>query len=168
MMETLISPLVKEPESQYSIRFQDCDPLGHLNNSRFVDYILNAREDHLEQYYNMRLMDYIAKGQGWVVANHEIYYLKQALCNEKVKIRTCVVQYSENDLIVEGSIYDEQGTKLKCLLWTRYVFVSARTGRKENHTAELMEFFQQVKNENITEGQACKLRLQQLLAKEKI
>src|SRR6478735_6795712 len=130
-METLFSTLVKEPESQYSIRFQDCDPMGHLNNSRFVDYILNAREDHLEQYYNMRLMDYLAKGQGWVVANHEIYYLKQALCNEKVKIRTSVVDFGENDLTVEGAIYDEGGTKLKCLLWTRYVFVSSRTGKKE-------------------------------------
>ncbi len=33
----------KEPETQIVIRFQDCDPFGHLNNARYIDYFVNAR-----------------------------------------------------------------------------------------------------------------------------
>ncbi len=29
------------------VRFNDCDPLGHLNKCTVYDYMLNAREDHL-------------------------------------------------------------------------------------------------------------------------
>ncbi len=38
----------KTPEvltSQAIIRFQDCDPYAHLNNGRYLDYFMNARED---------------------------------------------------------------------------------------------------------------------------
>ena len=30
-------------------RFSDCDPFGHLNNARYIDYFINAREDHLRR-----------------------------------------------------------------------------------------------------------------------
>ena len=29
------------------IRFQDCDPYSHLNNGRYLDYFMNAREDQV-------------------------------------------------------------------------------------------------------------------------
>jgi acyl-CoA thioester hydrolase len=31
--------LSKELESTAVIRFQDCDPFGHLNNARYIDYL---------------------------------------------------------------------------------------------------------------------------------
>lgn len=37
-----------ETKSTAKIRFIDCDPIGHLNNSKYLDYMLNAREDHVE------------------------------------------------------------------------------------------------------------------------
>ena len=30
-----------------TVRFQDCDPFGHLNNARYIDYFLNARQDQI-------------------------------------------------------------------------------------------------------------------------
>ena len=39
--------LEKTIESKVKIRFPDCDPFNHLNNSKYIDYIINAREDHL-------------------------------------------------------------------------------------------------------------------------
>jgi acyl-CoA thioester hydrolase len=35
--------LEKVPESEALIRFPDCDPFNHLNNSRYIDYFINAR-----------------------------------------------------------------------------------------------------------------------------
>ncbi|MEO6346652.1 MAG: acyl-CoA thioesterase, partial [Aquaticitalea sp.] len=38
-------------ESKMKIRFHDCDPFNHLNNSKYIDYILTARGDQLIENY---------------------------------------------------------------------------------------------------------------------
>lgn len=134
--------ITKEPSSSYTIRFQDCDLMGHLNNARFIDYILNAREDHLLSFYNISLLDYMQKGFAWVVGTHEIVYLKPCMYNEKVTIQTSLLQFGETDLLVEGVIMNADKTQIKALLWTRYVFVNIKTGKRETHPQHLMEFFE--------------------------
>jgi YbgC/YbaW family acyl-CoA thioester hydrolase len=160
MNETI--KLEKKPTTSYAVRFQDCDPMGHLNNSRYIDYVLNAREDHLETFYNMRLRDFIAKGYGWVVANHEIFYLQPAVYNEKVKIQTSIIDIGKDCLIVEGLIMNEEETHCKALVWTRYVYVNVLTGKKENYERDLLDFFMNIKNEGVNVHEGIKLRLKQL------
>ena len=159
--------LTKEPSSIYTIRFQDCDPMGHLNNARFIDYTLNAREDHLIEYYNISLREYMQKGLGWMVAGHEIFYRKPAMYNEKVLIRTSLIHYGESDLLMEGVIMDAAETHLKALIWTRFVFVNIRTGKKEVHSEDLLGFFASVLKSEIAPAGA-KERLQQLSEAVKI
>ena len=57
-------------ESECLIRFSDCDPFNHLNNSRYIDYFINAREDHLLAYHDFNLYD-LAKEKklGWVAVS---------------------------------------------------------------------------------------------------
>lgn len=163
----VLENLEKEPSGIYSIRFQDCDPMGHLNNARYLDYILNAREDHLEKYYDMRLRDFISTGAGWVAANHDIYYLKPAGYNEKIKIQTSLIDSGDSHIIIESLVSDAEGRLAKALIWTRFVFVNVKTGRKENHSAELLDFFRQIKNEKVSFTEGSKTRVKQLLAAEK-
>ena len=40
-------------ESKMKVRFHDCDPFNHLNNSRYIDYIVTARGDQLLENYNL-------------------------------------------------------------------------------------------------------------------
>ena len=40
-------------ESNMKIRFQDCDPFNHLNNAAYLNYFMNAREDHLIENYGI-------------------------------------------------------------------------------------------------------------------
>ena len=47
--------LPKELESEVVARFQDCDPFGHLNNARYMDYLINAREDQLIHFYQINI-----------------------------------------------------------------------------------------------------------------
>lgn len=158
---------VKTPKTSYTIRFQDCDPMGHLNNSRYIDYILNAREDHLESFYDMRLKDFITRGNGWVVTNHEIFYLKPAVYNEKVKIQTSLIEYGNDFVVVEGMILDESETHCKALVWTKYAYVSVRTGKKEDHQPDLQEFFSLVKNEGVKVQEGIKNRLKEITDRAK-
>jgi YbgC/YbaW family acyl-CoA thioester hydrolase len=127
-------------QSFYTIRFSDCDPFRHLNNARYIDYLLNAREDHLRDHYQMDLADYYRRGQGWVVMQHEIVYIRPASFNESVCIRSALLKMSPDSLLVEMLMLDASQRQLKALLHTRFVPVSLTTGKKEAHTPEFMEF----------------------------
>ena len=50
-----MAELQKTWESKHLIRFPDCDPFNHLNNSRYLDYFINAREDHLIKFHQFNI-----------------------------------------------------------------------------------------------------------------
>jgi len=156
---------VIEPHSFYAIRFNDCDPFGHLNNSRYIDYFLNAREDHLVVHYQFSFPEWIKKGLGWVVTNNEISYLKPANAYETVCIRTSLIEYAESQLLVEAIMTDEKQQQIKAVQWTRFVFVNIQAGKKEKHPADLMEWVMSLKNDQVEASAGMKVRLAQLLNK---
>ena len=126
--------------SFYPVRFSDCDPFRHLNNAAYLDYFLNAREDQLKQGYNLDLADYYRRGLGWVVLQHEIFYLRPANVSETICIRTGLIDAGPEHLLVEMLMLDEQQRQLKSLLHTRFVPISLTDGKKQPHSKEFMEF----------------------------
>ncbi len=127
-------------QSMYVVRFSDCDPFGHLNNARYIDYFLNAREDHLRNNYQMNLSDFYKNGQGWVVLQHEIRYLRPASFNDKVCIRSGLIGAGPDFLQVEMIMLDEHQRQLKAVMHTKFVSVSTRTGKKQPHDEAFMNF----------------------------
>ena len=73
--------------SPIKVRFSDCDPIGHLNNVKYLEYMLNAREDYVESYFGFNYEEYIKKtGCTWITVQNEIAYLKEVSPNHDVKI----------------------------------------------------------------------------------
>lgn len=157
----------KQPVSTYRIRFSDCDMFAHLNNARFIDYFMNAREDHLREHYNFDLAAQYKTGAGWVVGGHEIYYVKPARIGEVVQIQSALIDSGPEHILVEMQMFDEHRTHLKSLLWTRFIPVNLQTQRKEPHTAALLEFIAQVQTDTVAVGSGSAKRLGQLLAEFK-
>ena len=127
-------------QSMYVVRFSDCDPFGHLNNARYIDYFLNAREDHLRNNYQMNLADYYKMGQGWVVLQHDIRYLRPASFNERITIRSGLIAVGNDHLQVEMIMLDEHQQQVKALMHTTFVSVNTRTGKKQTHDEAFMNF----------------------------
>lgn len=125
-------------QTVYKVRFNDCDPLGHLNNSKYIDYMLNAREDHLKQFHDIELIHFHQQGKGWVVGNHEIYYIKPAFYNENVCIVSRLIELTSSQILVELIMYDEKKEKIKSVMWTRFVSINTKTGKKEDHSEDFM------------------------------
>ena len=126
--------------SFYTIRFGDCDPFRHLNNARYVDYFMNAREDHLRDNYQMYLADYYKQGVGWVVLQHDINYLRPAILNEKVCILSGLLAAGPEHLLLEMLMLDEKQTQLKALMHTRFIPINLATGKRQAHLPEFMQF----------------------------
>ncbi len=137
----------KSAESKIKIRFPDCDPFNHLNNSKYIDYIINAREDHLLQFYNWDIHKLTReKGISWVVAQNQIAYLVPANLMETVTIQTRLIQFDERSLLMEAFMWNEEKTILKAVLWCKFVHVDLKTKKSLIHSEELLNFFKQIEN----------------------
>lgn len=156
------------PTSFYTIRFGDCDFLGHLNNARYLDYFMNAREDHLKNAYNVQLADYYKTGLAWVVGNHEIHYMRPANYNEQVCIQTSLLKATDDYLLVEMLMMNEQQSHLKSILWSRFVPINIKTGKRESHPASFMDFAKSVENSSLTKAGNIQERLAEIVSKFKL
>ena len=157
--------MVTKPRTFYTIRFNDCDPLAHLNNSRYLDYFLNAREDHIRENYGIDLKEWASRGLGFVVSRHEIQYVRAATYNEVVCIESSLIGYGDNYLEVEMLMYDKDRQVLKSILWSRFTHINSRTGKKENHNEEILTFARQVLVPGIDTSKGMNARIAALLDK---
>jgi len=141
--EELPGAMIKVPESKLFVRFQDCDPFGHLNNARFLDYFLNAREEHTYQYYNLNLMELAREHQAnWLVTNHQIAYLRPANLGAVIYIQTKIIHFDNTTIVIEGTMLNKDKTKLKALLWTTMRYVSLETGKPTDHPDDIINMLE--------------------------
>ncbi len=140
-----IKSLEKILESQAQIRFPDCDPFNHLNNSRYIDYIINAREDHISKYYGLDIYK-MAKQTGisWVVSQNQIAYFSSAELMETVTIETKLIAFDEKNLVVEAIMWDKNKTKIKAVMWIRFTHFNLISKRSHKHSEELMQLFESI------------------------
>ncbi len=137
--------LPKILESKAKIRFQDCDPFNHLNNAAYINYMINAREDQIEKYYDLDIFD-LAKNRGisWVVGTNQIAYLKPALLMEDVIIDSQLIHCTENQLHVEIKMWNHDKTELKAILWSTFVHFNLLQQKRWNHDENLMKLFKSI------------------------
>ncbi len=137
--------LPKELQSTAVVRFQDCDPFQHLNNARYIDYFLNAREDQLKQFYGFDIFGHSkTSNAGWVVTRTHIAYLFPAVVMEEVLIETRLVHMADSAIVVEGIMFDKKRQRVKSVIWIEFTYVSLLTGRTTHHGPDLMQFFSEV------------------------
>jgi acyl-CoA thioester hydrolase len=127
--------------SKAKIRFQDCDPFNHLNNARYIDYMINAREDHLVEHYQLDVFE-IARttGRAWVVASNQVAYISPAITMETVVIESQLIGAAAKSLQVEIKMWNEIHSKLKAVLWVKFIHVDLTSQKAVNHTDEFMQF----------------------------
>lgn len=152
-------------ESNTKIRFQDCDPFNHLNNSKYIDYFINAREDQVFDSYGIDIyMHSVTEGKSWVVNSNQIVYLKPAFLMEEVLIQSQLIDFDETSLLVEMKMWNKDKTSLKSVFWSRFVYIDLKTQKRTSHPEGLMSLFRDVKTEtgSMVFEQRCKDILESL------
>ncbi|MBX2815857.1 MAG: acyl-CoA thioesterase [Saprospiraceae bacterium] len=129
-------------KSFHQVRFQDCDPFRHLNNARYLDYFINAREDQVKEHYDLDLFEFMHKeGTGWVVGSNQIQYCLPAQMQELICIESTLFDFGPKHLSVEMTMWDETQTQLKAILWVSFVHLNLRTQQTTEHNDRLMDLF---------------------------
>ncbi|MFZ6010411.1 MAG: acyl-CoA thioesterase [Bacteroidota bacterium] len=144
-METMQASLTKWPESKMAVRFSDCDLYGHLNNVWYIKYFLDAREDHIAENYGLTLAKFAQLGVGWVVSSNQIAYFKPARVNESVVVRSAIVGHQTDQILVEMQMLDSAASHFKSVMWSRFVHVGLKDGKRTAHSAEMTELFDQLR-----------------------
>lgn len=132
-------------QSVSTIRFQDCDPFRHLSNSRYIDYMVNAREDQLLASYQLDLFQLAQEtGQGWVTSTNQIAYLRPAFPNEKVTLESQVIGFDDRVSHVEMRMFSADKRFCKAVLWARFAFFNIQQQKAARHTPDLMKLHEQM------------------------
>ena len=130
------------PEIRTKIRFADCDPMGHLYNGRYLEYFMNAREDHLLNEYDMDLYAYTAQtGNTWMVVQNQISYFREARLMEEVVISSRLLKMDDIKATAEMIMYDSKKTHIKSLLWVTFIHFNVKTKSVGPLSNEMKEIF---------------------------
>ncbi len=133
--------------SKRKIRFQHCDPFNHLNNAKYIDYFINAREDQLLEHYDLDIYKYVKEtGKAWVIADHQISYFMPAYAMEEVSIDSQLIHYTAKSITIEMKMYDDSRSHLKAMIWTTYVLMDLKTKRTATHDEHFLHLFESVLN----------------------
>ena len=132
----------KEISTKVKIRFSDCDPIGHLNNVKYLEYMLNAREDHVEEGYGFTYEEYTKKtGCTWITIQNEIAYLKEVRYNSKVVISSKTIEISDRISKVELLMKSEDEKTIHCVLWITVIYFNMKTRQSDVHPEETKNLF---------------------------
>lgn len=75
-----------EFEHSFTIKAEDIDQQGHVNNVRYVQWIQDVAVAHWREAATAEQLE----GVTWVVLRHEIDYLRPAFAGEEITARTWV------------------------------------------------------------------------------
>ncbi|WP_373708825.1 acyl-CoA thioesterase [Kaistella sp.] len=133
----------KEISNLSRIRFSDCDPIGHLNNVKYLEYMLNAREDHVESGYGFTYEEYTRKtGCTWITIQNEIAYLKEVRYNAKVIISSKTIEVGDRVSKVEILMKSEDGKTIHAILWMTVIYFNMKTRKSDVHPEDTKRLFE--------------------------
>ena len=133
----------KEISNLSRIRFSDCDPIGHLNNVKYLDYMLNAREDHVESGYGFTYEEYTSKtGCTWITIQNEIAYLKEVRYNARVMISSKTIEVGDRISKVEILMKSEDGETIHAVLWLTVIYFNMKTRKSDVHPEDTKRLFE--------------------------
>jgi len=117
----------------------DIDELGHVNNLRYLEWMIAAALEHSEAV-GWDAARYAALGNAWVVRSHAIEYLRPAFADDAVIVRTWVSEMAKVSSRRKYAIAREGGPVL-ARAETLWVFTNRRTHTLDRVPADLRAAF---------------------------
>ena len=116
-------------ESEYRVRPDDIDFLKHVHNSRYFDYVMAARYEHMERFYGMSIEQFMERGLGWVVKTAHVEYKRALIMGEYFKVGTGIETIDERGCRVKFTITSKSTGKTCSDGWFDYVMIDVETGK---------------------------------------
>ena len=128
---------MKVLEKEIIVSKNDLDELNHVNNIKYVNWILEIAKIH----WRTLVSDETLGNYHWVLLEHQIKYLQPALLNDRIRIKTYVEETKEIKSSRIVNIYNKDTDKLLVTSRTIWCLISSKSGKPRRITNEIKEAF---------------------------
>lgn len=126
-------------EQRRAVQDHEIDELGHVNNLRYLEWMLAAAVAHSDAV-GWPAERYAALGHAWVVRSHSIEYLRPAFAADEVVVRTWVSEMGKVSSRRKYAIVRADG-QLLARAETLWVFVDRLRHTLDRVPAQLLAAF---------------------------
>jgi acyl-CoA thioester hydrolase len=88
-----------------TVRFRDCDPMGHVNNAVYLTYLEVARFAYWNDVAGGRWFGDV----GFIVARAEIDYKASAVTGDTVQVHLGITSFGRTSFVFEYELVDQTG-----------------------------------------------------------
>jgi len=128
-------------ETELKVRPDDIDMFNHVHNSKYFDYVLAARYEQMEKFYNMPMEEFLKSGFGWVVRTAYVDFKRPMILGDIAKVRTGILTINEKGCRVQFEIEIGRTNKISADGWFDYVMIDTSTGRASKVTDEMIKAY---------------------------
>jgi len=128
-------------ETVLKVRPDDIDMFNHVHNSKYFDYVLAARYEQMEKFYNMPMEEFLKSGFGWVVRTAYVDFKRPLILGDVVKVRTGILTINEKGCRVQFEIENSRTSKIASDGWFDYVMIDTSTGKGAKVSEEMIKAY---------------------------
>jgi acyl-CoA thioester hydrolase len=122
----------------YKVQPSDIDQLKHVSNIKYVEWIQEISKEHWYAAIDGKISESVYL---WVIANHNITYLRPAFLNEELLIRTYVKKFERKFSYRIVEIHNAKTKKLVMKSETKWCLVNPTDFKTLNVTDEIKNCF---------------------------
>lgn len=130
--------------------------------------MLNAREDHVEEFYGFTYEEYAKKtGCTWIAIQNDIAYLQEVRANSKVIISSKTIELNDRISKVEILMKSPDERIIHSVLWITVIYFDMKQRKSVVQPPETMAYFEKflvTLNEKTFDERVLALRKQNRLA----
>jgi thioesterase-3 len=87
---------------------------NHVHFTKYLDYVLAARYDQMENNYKFPMDEFVKSGLTWVVSKTTIEYKRSLVMGDVALVETGIHSYSGSNCIVDFVIYNKKTNENCC------------------------------------------------------
>lgn len=115
--------------TQHKVRPDDIDMFNHVHTSVYLDYLLAARYEQMEECYGMSMRKFMESGYGWVTQKVQIEYKRPLKLGDSFSVETGITEITERGCRVEFEMKILKTNKTSAMGWIDFAMIDLKTGR---------------------------------------
>lgn len=125
----------------HKVRPDDIDMFNHVHNSIYLDYVLAARYEQMENCYGMSMEKFLELGFGWVVKKVHIDYKRPLSLGNSFTVETGITEINNKGCKVSFEIVNLKTQKTSTVGWFDFVMIDLKTGRSVEVSDEMIKIY---------------------------
>ncbi|OAQ41550.1 thioesterase [Pedobacter psychrophilus] len=136
-----MTPTYSRFKTEYKVRPDDIDMFYHVHNSKYLDYVLNARYEQMELFYGMSMEKFLEMGFGWVVKTVMIDYKRPLGLGDSFIVETGIESINKRGCRVTFEITNKKTKKTSTDGWFDFIMIDLKTGRGVEVTEKMVKLY---------------------------